>query len=102
MGGLGVQDVAGKDGVFQVDGVQQRGGRGDFVALESICRWARTTPWWSIAASSWTAVAVAVRDPWTVLPSTAIARSAGLTGCSDGCKAGALAWRNAPIAVSSA
>jgi hypothetical protein len=61
--------------------------------LEAICRWARTTPWWSIAASSWIAVVVRVREPRTVLPSTEIARSAGFEDGSDGCGGVVLARR---------
>lgn len=49
---LGVQGVGGHHRVLQLETVQQRHEGGISLPLEATCRWARTTPWWSIAASS--------------------------------------------------
>ncbi|MGX1159077.1 hypothetical protein RKD39_006655 [Streptomyces albogriseolus] len=100
---LGMQCVAGQHGVVQIDGLQQGLEGRYFVALggDLPCRWARIVPRWSIAASSWIADRVAVRDPRTVLPSTAIARGTGFADVPDG-GGGVLAWRYVPMAVSSA
>jgi hypothetical protein len=47
----------------QVDGVQQGLEAGISLLLSATCRWARTWPVWSMAASSVTCVVVAVREP---------------------------------------
>jgi hypothetical protein len=62
----------------------------------------RSTPWWSIAASSWIAAVVAVREPRTVFPSTVTGRSAGRGGVSGLGAGGVRTCRYAPIAASSA
>ena len=67
--------------VPEAEGLEQGAEGGDFVALEAIWRWARTarSPWTS-AATGWTAVLVAVREPRRVLPSRCRSGVSGESG----------------------
>lgn len=58
-----VQGVGGDHDVLRAEFVQQSWKAGISLLLEETCRWARTRPWWSIAASSWTAAVVTVSHP---------------------------------------